>query len=249
MLDQPAVAGGTLQPEPAGAAQGQRRVAAAVEEQERLLAACDRVADRLHEPRRDEASARWPFPAQVDRLDRRQMLAAEAFRQRELAVAAAPRVDLGFDRWRCRGEHDRDRGDMAAYDRHVARVVTHAVFLFVGRVVLLIDDDEAEVGERQKQGRARADDRLDVAGRDRRPGARAPARRKLGVPFRRTHAEARGEAVEKLRGERDLRHQDQRLAPASQDFGDRLKINLGLARAGDAVDQSDRIAARRHGRP
>src|ERR1700736_1616476 len=50
MLDQPAVPGGTMQPEPAGAAQGQRRVAAGIEEQQRLLAACDRVADRLHEP-------------------------------------------------------------------------------------------------------------------------------------------------------------------------------------------------------
>ena len=63
------------------------------------------------------------------------------------------------------------------------------------------------------------------------------------MPFRRAHAEARGEAVEELRGQRDLRHQDQALPAASDRFGHRLEIDLGLARAGDAVDERDRIAA------
>ena len=81
VIDQPGVAVRAGQAMAAGAAQRQRRIAAAVEEQQRLLAALERGLDRLGEPRRDEAPARRAFAPQVDRLDRRQMLAAEALRQ------------------------------------------------------------------------------------------------------------------------------------------------------------------------
>src|SRR5262249_53225024 len=69
VLDEPTVAGRALEAEPAGAAQGQRGVAAPIEKQERLVAACDRVADRLDQPWRDEVPARRPFAPQVDRID------------------------------------------------------------------------------------------------------------------------------------------------------------------------------------
>ncbi len=63
------------------------------------------------------------------------------------------------------------------------------------------------------------------------------------MPFRRPRAETRGEAVEELRGERDLRHQDEALPAAPDRVGDCLEIHFGLARAGDAVEQCDRIVA------
>ena len=75
------------------------------------------------------------------------------------------------------------------------------------------------------------------------PGAGAPARRQFRMPFRRTDAEARGEAVEELRGERDLRHQDQALPAGADRVRHRLEIDLGLARAGDAVEERHRVAA------
>ena len=65
---------------------------------------------------------------------------------------------------------------MAAHDRHVAGVVAHAVLLLVGGIVLFIDDNEAEIGVRQEQRRARADDDGNFAVGDRLPGARTPAR-------------------------------------------------------------------------
>ena len=195
--------------------------------------------------RRDEAAGRRALAAQIDRLDRRQALAAEALRQGEALIAAAPRVHLGLERRRRRRQHHRDAGDVAAHHRHVARVVAHAVLLLVGRVVLLIDDDQAEIGVRQEQRRARADHDRNFAVGDRLPGARALARRQLRMPFRRAHAEARGEAVEELRGERDLRHQDRGSAGrARMRVRHRLEIDLGLARAGDAVEQR-----RPHSRP
>ena len=214
VIDQPGVAVRTGEPMAAAPAERERRKAAAVEEQQRLLAALDRGLHRLRKPRRDEAPARRAFALEVDRLDVRQMLAAEALRQGELLVAAAPRVDFGFDRRRRRREHDRNTADAGAHHRHVAGVIAHAVLLLVGGVVLFIDDNEAEIGVGQEQRRARADRDRRLARRHRRPGARAQPLRELRMPFRRPHAEALGEAVEHLRGERDLRHQDQRLPAA-----------------------------------
>ena len=57
MIDQPCVADGAGEAVPAGAAQCQRRVAAAIEEQQRLLAPLDREPDLLGKPRRDETAA------------------------------------------------------------------------------------------------------------------------------------------------------------------------------------------------
>ena len=64
------------------------------------------------------------------------------------------------------------------------------------------------------------------------------------MPFGGADAEPRREAIEELRGQRDLRHQDQHLLAAPDRLGHRLEIDLGLARAGDAVDQGHGEAAR-----
>ena len=168
----------------------QRRVAAAVEEQQRLLALLDRELNLFGQRRRDEAAARRRRAAQVDRLDMRHVLAAEARRQRDALIAALARVDLGFDRRRRGRQHDRDFGDMRAHHRHVAGVIMRAVILLVGLVVLFIDDDQAEIRIGQKQRRARADHDRRFAGRDRGPIALPGARRQFGMPFQRTHAEA-----------------------------------------------------------
>ena len=177
VIDQPGVAVRAGETKAAGAAQGQRRVAAAIEKQQRLLAALERGLHRAGEHRRDETAARRRRLAQIDRLDRRQKLAAEALRQRQFLIAPAPRIDYGFERRRRRRQHDRNARDMAAHHRHVAGVIVHAVFLLVGGVVLFIDDDQAEIGIGQEQRRARADHDRDFAVGDRPPSARAPARR------------------------------------------------------------------------
>ncbi len=78
-----------------------------------------------------------------------------------------------------------------------------------------------------------------LALRDRTPGAPALALRQVGMPDRRIDAEALPEPVEPLRGQRDLRQQHQRLPAGGQRLGHRLEVDLGLARAGDAVEQRD----------
>ena len=63
------------------------------------------------------------------------------------------------------------------------------------------------------------------------------------MPFGRLCAEAVLEALEKGVRQRDFRQQDQHLPALVERRGDRLEIDLGLARAGDAVDQRDADAA------
>ena len=75
------------------------------------------------------------------------------------------------------------------------------------------------------------------------PDALALALGQAGMPLGGPRAEASREPIEELRGERDLRQKDKRLALLSQRFGDRLEINLGLARAGHALEQGRREGA------
>ena len=58
------------------------------------------------------------------------------------------------------------------------------------------------------------------------------------MPFGGPRAEALLAAGDELAGERDLRHQHEHLLPARERRGDRLEIDFGLARAGDAVEQA-----------
>src|SRR6478752_1678327 len=94
VIDQPGVAVRAGEAEAAGAAERERRIAAAVEEEQRLLTAFDCGLDRAGERGRDEAAGRRTLAAQIDRLDRRHALAAETLRQGEALIAAAPCVHL-----------------------------------------------------------------------------------------------------------------------------------------------------------
>ena len=128
---------------------------------------------------------------------------------------------------------------MGPHHRHVAGMIMRAVVLLVGLLMLFIDDNEAEIGVGQKQRRTRPHHHRRFARGDRGPVARTGTRGQFGMPFQRPHAEAVGETVEELSGQRDLRHQDQRLPAAADDLGNGFEIDLGLARAGDAVEQRD----------
>ena len=103
--------------------------------------------------------------------------------------------------------------------------------------MLLVDDDQAEIGERQEERGARPDDRARFAAGDRPPCAFALPRREAGMPLRGPRAETGREPVEELSGQRDLGQEHQRLPAQPQRLGDRLEIDLRLARAGDAFEQ------------
>ena len=104
--------------------------------------------------------------------------------------------------------------------------------------MLLVDDDQAEIGEGQEERRARPDDDARLAARDRAPDALALALGRDPECHSAGRAPKRcGEAVEELGGQRDLRQEHQRLPARPQGLGDRLEIDFRLARAGDAFEQ------------
>src|SRR5579872_954289 len=239
MLDQPGRTIGTLEAMAAGAAERQRRITAPIEEEERLFAFRPRLLDGGDQARRQPASARRSLAAQVDRRQIRQAARAKARGKFEPIVPALLGVDARLDRGRRRGEHDRRAFDPRSHHRHVARVVRRAVFLLVGRFVLLIDNDEAEIAERQEQGGAGAGDDANLAAGDRAPQAAAQTRWRARMPFGWPDAETPGETIEKLRRQGDFRQQDQRLSSRAKRLRQGLEIDLGLAGAGDAFQQRD----------
>jgi hypothetical protein len=76
-------------------------------------------------------------------------------RQQRIARRAVRGGGVGpaLQRWRRRAEHDRDAAFARAKDGDVARRVAHAVLLLERGVVLLVDDDQAEVGQGVKTAR------------------------------------------------------------------------------------------------
>ena len=104
--------------------------------------------------------------------------------------------------------------------------------------MFLIDDDQLQARQRHEDGQPGAEhdlgaprQRLDEAAGARRIGHAAVGADDVGA------GEARRDAAFELGGERDLRHQHQRLTAPGQHGVDRAQIDLGLAAAGDAVQQ------------
>ena len=142
-----------------------------------------------------------------------------------------------LDGRRGRTEHHGRTGAAGHPHGHVARVVARSAVLLVGALMLFVDDDEAHVAQRRKQRRARAHHHTRCSRANEVPlvealtGAHARVHNGHGV------AEAPAKARHCLRRERYLRHEHACRVPCSECCLDGLKIYLGLARAGDAVDE------------
>ena len=237
VFDHPGGAVRALDALAAGAAQGQRGIAAAVEEQQGLLARHEISLQFGDQRRAEPVAAVGRRAAQVDRGDLGQLGAAEAGGQDQRLVAAALDLHAGLDGGGRGGEDDGDVLQLRAHHGDVAGVVVDALLLLETGLVRLVDDDQPEVGERQEQGGARADEHLRLAAGRRAPDPAALVRLEVGVPGDGRAAEARGEAVEPRCGQRDFRHQHQHLPPGAKGCRDRLEIDLGLAGSRDAVEQ------------
>ena len=118
--------------------------------------------------------------------------------------------------------------------------------------MFLIHHDEAERFDRRKYGRAGADSNPRAALAYLMPLVVPLAGGQMAVQHRheclqRARAEPRLEALDSLRRQRDLGHEDNRAFALFQGVGDGLQIDLGLAAAGDAVEEEGRGARRRVG--
>ena len=103
--------------------------------------------------------------------------------------------------------------------------------------MLLVDADHAERRQRREDGRPGADDDRRLAGDDPLPLVPPLGLREAGVEQRNPVAEARAEAAERLRCQRDLGHEHDR-APAGSEGGlAGADVDLGLAAAGRAGEE------------
>ena len=134
---------------------------------------------------------------------------------------------------------------MRAPHRGVARRVAQPFLLLVRRVVLLVDDDEAQVAKRHQHREARAEH--DMRGARLRGKPRGGTLALVEMAMRggepRAGETARDLRLE-LRREPDLGHEEERLAPARERVGDDSQVHLRLAAAGHAMKEDRMECAR-----
>ena len=103
--------------------------------------------------------------------------------------------------------------------------------------MLFVDDDQPEIGKRQEESRTSPHHDARFAGRHRAPGLAPPRAGDFRMPMQRRRPEPVFEAPEPIHRECDLGQQHEHLTAARQRSGHRFEIDLGLARAGDPVEQ------------
>ena len=103
--------------------------------------------------------------------------------------------------------------------------------------MLLVDDDEPDVGQRRDDGQPRPDDDVHVARPDAPPLVGALAVAEARVDERDPRVEVRPQPVDERQRQRDLGDQDERRPAGLERRGDRLDVDRGLAAAGHAVEQ------------
>ena len=120
-----------------------------------------------------EMTCSWPgllkFEAHVDDFDFGQRTLLHAIGEFDQRVFVFLGVVIRLERG-CGGpEHDNGVRHLGAHDGDIAGVVARRFLLLVGRVVLFIDDDQREVGDRSENGGARADDHASFSALDAMP--------------------------------------------------------------------------------
>ncbi len=141
-------AGGTLQV---------GRESPAVEEQDHLLPAPERIAHRLVQGSSPGNAARLGHALgapQVHHLDRRQRVGPDPLGQLEAHHAALGREMQGLERGRSAAEQHARSLESGAHQRHVPGVVARGAPLLVARLVLLVHHDGGEPLDRGEHGGA-----------------------------------------------------------------------------------------------
>ena len=120
--------------------------------------------------------------------------------------AAAAAVE-GLGRRRGRAQHERAAVAARHLGRYLARVVARTGALLVTGLMFLVDDDEAQIAERAKERRTRADDHARSTTGDHVPLVQALAGRKARMEHGDRLAKARAETADGLGRQRDLGHE------------------------------------------
>jgi hypothetical protein len=217
-----------------------RRDAAPVQEKDRLPAPVCKLAE-LGEKRGGQGVSR--LSSQVDDPHRRQRVrqAAAELESFEACPALRPRRRAAED-----GDGALEGGSLGGYR---AGVITRVGLVLVRRILLLVDADETEVGDRREDGRAGADHHARVAGGDAFAFISTLGVRQARMEHCHAVAETGAETPRRLRGKRDLRNEHDRSAPAGKSFGTCLEVDLGLTAAGCSEQEERGADAFLHSRP
>ena len=216
-------AGGALGHPAAQRAADHAAVAAPVEEQDRLLALFQRVQQRAFQLRADHARAPLARKAAHIRDQHvRQPRAEKALGQPEHGVFALLRAVIGLDRGGRGAEHEQRVFLRGAVLGHVARMVARRLLGAVRAVLLLVDDEHAEVLHRREYSRPRADHDARPAGSDLFEAVVPLAHGQRRVHDRDLVPEQGGELPQHLRRQPDLGHEHDRAFALGQRLFDQL---------------------------
>ena len=138
----------------AGGASQHRRIATAIQEHQRLLAARQSGLDG-GEQLRAQTVVELDQPG-VDDAGVRHVGGGRAVGQAHQLITPALRVMPGFERRRGRAQHHRHAAIMRPPHRQIARGIPHAILLFETLVVLFIDHDQRQARHGREDGQPRA---------------------------------------------------------------------------------------------
>ena len=219
-------------------AQHHRGRPAAVEDEDRAVAGLRvEAGEGLRERVREQAAvAGRELRAEVDGRDEG-LGAGGPHGQDRAPVRAGPGVAHRLDR-RGRGAEHHGRARQAGQlQRRVPGLDARRAVALVGGVVLLVDDDQADVRERREQRGAGPHDQVRVAGPDPPPLVGALALAQRGVEHGDPGGQLGTEAVDDGRRQRDLGDQQEGRPARGERGGDGLDVDRGLAAAGHAVEE------------
>ena len=212
-------------------------------QQHGLFAALDYALQAFHQRFREHgAAAVRELAAQIGNANRRQHGVPRALghldaRPDGAAVRAAAAAVEGLSRGRGGTQHERTPIAPRHLGSHLARMVARAGTLLVAGLVLLIDDDKAQVVERTKERRAGADDHAGRTAGDHIPLVQTLARRKTRMEHSDRLPKARAKTADGLGRQRDLGHEHAGRTAGRQHALNRRKVNLGFTGTGDAIDE------------
>ena len=137
--------------------------AASIEEEDDLLVLLKSGDDGAAELLAEDAgigavAALFPLEAHIDDADEGHGLAIGPTGHLEELILARLDIGKGLEAGRGAGKHDGAALELGPDDGQVAGVVARGFILLVGGLVLLVDDDDAEVLQWGKDGAACADD-------------------------------------------------------------------------------------------
>ena len=212
--------------------------AAPVEKQNTLLAAAEILLQLAIEHGADGAGgAVAQFLLHIGDDDVRQLTGIEPIRQRKVMIAPGLGVIAADNVRRCRAEQQQRTVLGAAELGHVARVIARRALGLIGVLLLLVDDEQAEILHGCENRAARADNDARETRADAFPLVVALRERQAAVQNGDRVTEIGGKRLDHLRRQRNLRHEQDRALPRRERLRDQVQVDERLAAAGHAEEQ------------